>query len=95
MGSLDLHLDQPKADLAASLRRAFSGIVAGNVKAEGVAEIEKHGPFKLHGGPGVNAVDGYIVAVLRGPTSYENPRWRSLCPLLRGDFSVKYSKDSD
>lgn len=49
MASLDLHYDQPKASLAAALRRAFSGIVAGNVKAEGVAEIEKHGPFKLNG----------------------------------------------
>ena len=35
MGSLDLHLDQPKQQLAANLRRAFSGIVAGNVKEEG------------------------------------------------------------
>lgn len=49
MASLNLHQDQPKAALAAALRRAFSGIVAGNVKAEGVAEIEKHGQFKLHG----------------------------------------------
>lgn len=49
MASLDLHFKQPKAHLAAALRRAFSGIVAGNVKAEGVAEIEKHGPFLLHG----------------------------------------------
>ena len=29
MASLDLHLDQPKQLLAANLRRAFSGIVAG------------------------------------------------------------------
>ena len=51
MSALDLHLDQPTENLAASLRQAFSGIVAGNVKAEGIAEIEKHGVFKLHGDP--------------------------------------------
>ncbi|WP_141677264.1 pyrimidine/purine nucleotide monophosphate nucleosidase domain-containing protein, partial [Aliivibrio sp. 1S128] len=40
-----------KETLAANLRQAFSGIVSGNVKAEGIAEIEKHGVFKLHGDP--------------------------------------------
>ena len=49
MANLNLNFEQPKASLAAALRRAFSGIVAGNVKAEGVAEIEQHGPFKLNG----------------------------------------------
>lgn len=49
MADLDLHLDQPKQKLAANLRRAFSGIVAGNVKAEGLKEIEAHGPFEIHG----------------------------------------------
>lgn len=51
MASLDLHLDQPPQSLAANLRRAFSGIVAGNVKAEGIQEIEKQGPFELSGDP--------------------------------------------
>lgn len=49
MAQLNLHLDQPKADLAASLRRAFSGIVAGNVKAEGIEQIRKKGPFTING----------------------------------------------
>jgi len=51
MANLDLHLDQPPEKLAAALRRAFSGIVAGNVKEFGIREIEKHGRFKLHGDP--------------------------------------------
>ena len=34
-------------ELAANLRRAFSGIVAGNVKKEGIEEIERDGPFRL------------------------------------------------
>lgn len=49
MASLDLHLNQRPENLAASLRQAFSGIVAGNVKSEGIQEIEKHGPFIIDG----------------------------------------------
>jgi hypothetical protein len=53
MAALDLSRDQPVNDLAASLRRAFSGIVAGNVKDDGIRRIEKDGPFVLHGEPEV------------------------------------------
>ncbi|NAW97793.1 MULTISPECIES: nucleotide 5'-monophosphate nucleosidase PpnN [unclassified Vibrio] len=49
MSNLDLHLNQKPEVLAANLRRAFSGIVAGNVKAEGIREIERHGPFIIDG----------------------------------------------
>ncbi|TXI75629.1 MAG: LOG family protein [Dokdonella sp.] len=49
MASLNLHRDQPKHRFAADLRRAFSGIVAGNVKIEGMRAIEQHGPFQIHG----------------------------------------------
>ncbi|KFA99076.1 nucleotide 5'-monophosphate nucleosidase PpnN [Vibrio sp. ER1A] len=49
MAGLDLHLNQRPENLAAALRQAFSGIVAGNVKAEGIKEIEKHGPFIIDG----------------------------------------------
>ncbi len=51
MASLNLHLDQPKALLAAALRKAFSGIVAGNVKAEGIKQIREMGPFLINGDP--------------------------------------------
>lgn len=51
MANLDLHLNQRPEVLAANLRRAFSGIVAGNVKAEGIHEIERNGPFEIHGDP--------------------------------------------
>jgi hypothetical protein len=33
------------------MRRAFSGIVAGNVKEEGMSEIERNGPYEIHGDP--------------------------------------------
>ncbi|AQP36617.1 nucleotide 5'-monophosphate nucleosidase PpnN [Vibrio anguillarum] len=49
MANLDLHLNQKPEVLAANLRRAFSGIVAGNVKAAGIREIERHGPFIIDG----------------------------------------------
>lgn len=49
MASLKLYPSQPPEQLAASLRRAFSGIVAGNVKDVGIQAIEKFGPYKLHG----------------------------------------------
>ena len=49
MAALDLSRGQPVHALAANLRRAFSGIVAGNVKASGLRAIERHGPFQLHG----------------------------------------------
>ncbi|MCC2614833.1 nucleotide 5'-monophosphate nucleosidase PpnN [Aestuariibacter halophilus] len=49
MAALNLHFNQPKSALAANLRRAFSGIVAGNVKAEGIHQIREQGPFSIHG----------------------------------------------
>jgi len=39
----------PPHELAANLRRAFSGIVAGNVKDKGIRRIEKHGRYEIHG----------------------------------------------
>jgi len=53
MANLNLHRDQPAEKLAAALRRAFSGIVAGNVKESGIQAIEQHGPFKLRGDPAI------------------------------------------
>lgn len=49
MANLDLHLQQPAEKLAASLRQAFSGIVAGNVKESGIQAIEQYGSYKIHG----------------------------------------------
>jgi hypothetical protein len=49
MRNLELHKDQDRHLLAANLRRAFSGIVAGNVKNEGIRAIEEHGLFEIRG----------------------------------------------
>jgi predicted Rossmann-fold nucleotide-binding protein len=55
MAALNLDADQPTVSLAANLRRAFSGIVAGNVRAEGVALVQQHGPFQLTGSARIGA----------------------------------------
>lgn len=51
MAALDLHHGRKPHELAADLRRAFSGIVAGNVKEDGMRRIEQFGPFEIHGDP--------------------------------------------
>jgi len=49
MRALALQRAQPPHQLAANLRCAFSGIVTGNVKENGVAAIERCGPYELAG----------------------------------------------
>ena len=49
MSRLELHRDLDPHLMAANLRRAFSGIVAGNVKEHGIQAIEQRGPFELRG----------------------------------------------
>ncbi|MDH5573488.1 MAG: DUF3412 domain-containing protein, partial [Gammaproteobacteria bacterium] len=49
MSKLALHKEQDKHLLAANLRRAFSGIVAGNVKEDGIKAIEQYGHFEIKG----------------------------------------------
>lgn len=49
MKMLALHKNQPAYLLAANLRRAFSGIVAGNVKNDGIRAIERYGNFEITG----------------------------------------------
>jgi predicted Rossmann-fold nucleotide-binding protein len=63
MAALALHRDQPAYQLAAELRKAFSGIVAGNIKDFGVRAVEEHGPFQLRGDPEIVAL---LDRLLRG-----------------------------
>ena len=63
MASLDLHHGRKPHELAADLRRAFSGIVAGNVKEDGMRRIEQFGPFEIHGDPDImQALDALLRA---------------------------------
>ena len=49
MADLPLNENLPPHELATNLRRLFSGIVAGNVKDEGIRAVEQNGPFLLNG----------------------------------------------
>ena len=53
MRALALDRSQPVHQLAANLRRAFSGIVTGNVKEHGIKAIEQRGPYELAGDRGI------------------------------------------
>jgi predicted Rossmann-fold nucleotide-binding protein len=49
MANLTLDEQLPPHDLAANLRRVFSGIVSGNVREDTAALIERDGPFEIDG----------------------------------------------
>jgi hypothetical protein len=49
MRQLELHRQQAPHDLAANLRKAFSGIVDGNVKEHGIRAVAEKGPYEIHG----------------------------------------------
>jgi len=82
MRALDLNRAQPAHELAANLRRAFSGIVTGNVKEIGIQAIEREGPYELAGDPAVmRLVDELLAAFvtqrrMRLPGSAYRPVYR-------------------
>ena len=49
MSNLDLHANQEAHQLAANLRKAFSGIVDGNVKEHGIRAVQEKGPYEIRG----------------------------------------------
>lgn len=49
MRDIDISEGLPSHILAANLRRAFSGIVSGNVREDTAEQIERHGPFEITG----------------------------------------------
>ena len=53
MARLSLKKGLPPHILAANLRCAFSGIVAGNVKEQGLRAIKENGPFQITGDPDI------------------------------------------
>jgi len=54
MSELNLSKDQPVHELALNLRKAFSGIVAGNVKPDGVSLVEEKGVFVIRASQGIS-----------------------------------------
>jgi hypothetical protein len=82
MRALNLNRAQPPHELAANLRRAFSGIVTGNVKELGIQAIEREGPYELAGDPRVmRLLDELLTAFvaqgrMRLPGSVYRPVYR-------------------
>lgn len=63
MRALALTRKQDRHLLAANLRRVFSGVVAGNVKEEGIRAIDQHGRFAICGdGDMMAAMDELLAA---------------------------------
>ncbi|MFQ3311488.1 MAG: putative Rossmann-fold nucleotide-binding protein [Colwellia sp.] len=62
MANLNISYDLPTAELAANLRRAFSGIVAGNVKSGGIKAIREFGPFEISGDKRIMALMDKLLA---------------------------------
>jgi len=61
MSGLEIHRDLPLHLLAANLRRAFSGIVAGNVKPDTIQAIRAHGAFEIRGEKAImDSLDGLL-----------------------------------
>ena len=66
MAQLNISMDQETHELAANLRRVFSGIVAGNVKEQGINAIEKHGPFEISGDQHIMQMLDELLAAFAG-----------------------------
>jgi len=62
MANLNISHDLPTAELAANLRRVFSGIVAGNVKYSGIKAIREFGPFQISGDKKIMALMDKLLA---------------------------------
>ena len=62
MRNLQLDNELDHHHLAANLRRVFSGIVAGNVKDEGIRAIEQHGLFEIKGDETIMALMDELLA---------------------------------
>jgi len=63
MKAVQIDRSLPLHELAANLRKAFSGIVAGNVKPEGLKAIRKHGNFEICGDSEImNSLDALLAA---------------------------------
>jgi predicted Rossmann-fold nucleotide-binding protein len=66
MRSLEIRNGLPAHVLAANLRRAFSGIVSGNVREDTMARIEAEGPFEICAtGPYMKLLDELLAAFVR------------------------------
>lgn len=85
VAALQISRDLPPHELSGNLRRAFSAIVTGNIKAHGTRMIEEHGPFLLSGDAVImDALDGILGAfVAEGRMKLAGESYRP-CYVLEG-----------
>jgi predicted Rossmann-fold nucleotide-binding protein len=86
VAALQISRDLPAHELAANLRRAFSALVTGNIKAHGTRMIEEYGPFHLSGDAVImNALDSTLGAfVAEGRMKLAGESYRPCYVLERG-----------
>ena len=66
MRALNIDADLPSHELAANLRRAFSGIVSGNVREDTAALIARDGPFEIRGSASImRLLDDLLAAFVK------------------------------
>ncbi len=82
MAALNLQRDQPAHLLAADLRRAFSGIVAGNVKEEGMQRDRRARAVRDRRRSGNHARAGQDARELRRAASHEIAGHDDVCAVL-------------
>ncbi len=78
MSELAIDRDLPVHNLAANLRRAFSGLVSGNVREDTIAEIEQRGPFEISGSAEIMSLLDRLLAgfVADGRMKLEREQYR-------------------
>ncbi len=78
MSALDIREGLPVDELAANLRRVFSGIVSGNVREDTIASIDNHGPFEICATPGIMSLLDKLLAafVADGRMKLESKQYR-------------------
>lgn len=63
MAGLNLQANQSAFDMAVNMRSMFSGLVAGNVKAEGLQAIAEHGNYQINGDREImDALDALLIS---------------------------------
>ncbi|NNE62177.1 MAG: LOG family protein [Woeseia sp.] len=78
MSALEISRDLPAHKLAANLRRAFSGLVSGNVREDTILAIEKRGPFEISGAADIMSLLDDLLAgfVANGRMKLESDQYR-------------------
>lgn len=82
MRAIGISEAQPPHERALALRRIFTGIVAGNVKADSMRAVEEHGPFEIRGSARMmtalnELLEGFVAAGrMKLPGSVYHPCYR-------------------